>query len=68
MGRDLIDVSWLGEEVVDTITGTRGICTAICEYHLGPRRIRMEWKTQRDGEHKEEWFDFLRIDLANPPG
>jgi len=68
MGDYTLDTSWLGLEVVDNVTGTRGICTAICQYYLGPTRIRMEWKTQGSGEHKEEWFDFLRIDLANPPG
>lgn len=53
-------IPW-GTEVVDSITGYRGIVTARAEYMNGCLKCLVEAKRGKDGKEIVEWFDEQRL-------
>lgn len=57
--------SILGHEVTDNVTGLKGVCTGIAEFHYGPPRIAVTPKKLKDGVPADMlWFDVPRLKVG----
>lgn len=56
----------MGKEVIDRITGFKGIVTGICHYLTGCVMIGVQPKLNKDGKlDRDEWFAVSRIKVIS---
>jgi len=66
--RDVIMAEYLGQRLMDAVTGFAGVCTACTVYSTGRMQICLTSPILVRGELRSYWFDIERVQhLPAPP-
>ena len=54
-----------GDRVVDTVTGVKGVVTAVATYLHGTTQVQIEWYVIDTDTHHKRWMDIGRIEIIS---